>query len=468
MATVTVTHQKVTTGTVNSSVEVDLADWNDTHTVTGLENVDNTSDANKPVSTATQAALDLKAAKAITVTAGSGLTGGGDLSANRTVAVGAGTGITVNADDVALDTANTRNTDHASVTLSAGAGLTGGGDISASRSFAIDGSFGFRNRIINPSGKVWQRQNSTAAAITDGTYAFDRWYGLTQSNGITASQLTAVENTTPGMMRISQANASAQRFGLAQVIENLNCADLRGQGVVLSARVRMSASTTLRYAIIEWTGTADTVTKDFVLDWTNGTFTAGNFFTTTSTTITSTGSTALTANTLASISLAGTIGSSANNVAVMFWTDSTQAQNVTLDLGKVQLEIGNAATSIALRPYATELHLCRRYYQKSFAYATAPAQNLGVFTGALVNVAATASAGSISFRVYLLPQMLATPTLTTYNTSAADANWWDANGGASRAVVTTEIDKDSFRIVMNAVTTAGAQHFIQYQAVAEL
>jgi hypothetical protein len=86
----------------------------------------------------------------------------------------------------------------------------------------------------------------------------------------------------------------------------------------------------------------------------------------------------------------------------------------------------------------------------------------------LVNVAATASAGSISFRVYLLPQMLATPTLTTYNTSASDANWWDANGGASRAVVTTEIDKDSFRIVMNAVTTAGAQHFIQYQAVAEL
>lgn len=37
-----------------------------------------------------------------TLTAGAGLTGGGDLSANRTFAVGAGTGITVNADDVAL------------------------------------------------------------------------------------------------------------------------------------------------------------------------------------------------------------------------------------------------------------------------------------------------------------------------------------------------------------------------------
>jgi len=37
-----------------------------------------------------------------TLTAGAGLTGGGDLSADRTFTVGAGTGITVNADDVAL------------------------------------------------------------------------------------------------------------------------------------------------------------------------------------------------------------------------------------------------------------------------------------------------------------------------------------------------------------------------------
>lgn len=42
------------------------------------------------------------AASATTITAGAGLTGGGDLSANRTVTVGAGTGIAVNADDVAL------------------------------------------------------------------------------------------------------------------------------------------------------------------------------------------------------------------------------------------------------------------------------------------------------------------------------------------------------------------------------
>lgn len=40
-----------------------------------------------------------------TLTAGAGLTGGGNFSADRTLAVGAGTGITVNADDVAVDQA---------------------------------------------------------------------------------------------------------------------------------------------------------------------------------------------------------------------------------------------------------------------------------------------------------------------------------------------------------------------------
>lgn len=44
---------------------------------------------------------------AVTITAGAGLTGGGDLSANRSLDVGQGTGITVAADAVALDTAYT-------------------------------------------------------------------------------------------------------------------------------------------------------------------------------------------------------------------------------------------------------------------------------------------------------------------------------------------------------------------------
>lgn len=51
----------------------------------GLGNVDNTADASKPVSTATQTALDAKANTSTTISAGTGLTGGGSLAANRTL-----------------------------------------------------------------------------------------------------------------------------------------------------------------------------------------------------------------------------------------------------------------------------------------------------------------------------------------------------------------------------------------------
>jgi len=56
----------------------------------------------------------------VTLTAGDGLTGGGDISSNRTFAVGAGTGITVNANDIAIGqaVATNSNVTFGSVTVS--------------------------------------------------------------------------------------------------------------------------------------------------------------------------------------------------------------------------------------------------------------------------------------------------------------------------------------------------------------
>lgn len=58
-----------------------------TKTDVGLGNVDNTSDANKPISTATSIALSGKAANTVTVTGTTSLAGGGDLTANRTLSL---------------------------------------------------------------------------------------------------------------------------------------------------------------------------------------------------------------------------------------------------------------------------------------------------------------------------------------------------------------------------------------------
>jgi len=98
----------------------------------------------------------------VSISAGSGLTGGGDISTNRTINVGAGDGITVGTDDISVDGTVLRTTgfgivsgssqishdsttgfvsdehiDHSGVSITAGSGLTGGGDITTSRTINV-------------------------------------------------------------------------------------------------------------------------------------------------------------------------------------------------------------------------------------------------------------------------------------------------------------------------------------------
>ena len=317
------------------------------------------------------------------------------------------------------------------------------------------------NRLINPSGMIWQRVNSGAAAITDGTYAFDRWYGLVQSAGVTASQVTNAENGTPYMMRLSQANATAQRFGIAQAIESVNIIDLRGQDVTLSARVRMSASTTLRYAILEWTGTADAITRDVVNNWTSTTYTPGNFFIASNVAVIAAGSVALTANTLASVELTGTASGSMNNVYVVFWTDSAQAQNVTLDIGKVQLEIGSSATPLALRDVGFELLMCQRYFEKTYSLEASPGTAYGTFNGGgapFSYVYGTTSYAPVFFWGFKSDKR-ATPSITIYSPyTGASGNVRRQVASADVAAYVASSSSSSAGISVNNVSIAAGEY----------
>ena len=142
----------------------------------------------------------------IGVTAGSGLSGGGSasLGSSVTLNIGAGTGITVNADDVALDTASTRNTDHASVTLTAGAGLTGGGDITASRTFTVGAGTGITvnadDIAITGAGSLttnyltkWNGTGFSNSTITDDGTTVTIGGNLTVNGSITYVNSNTVE-----------------------------------------------------------------------------------------------------------------------------------------------------------------------------------------------------------------------------------------------------------------------------------
>jgi hypothetical protein len=231
--------------------------------------------------------------------------------------------------------------------------------------FPNTGSFpNYRNRVINPCGAIAQ---AGLASTADGNYTgFDQWLALTQSAAVTPSQLTDVVSGLPTMMRMTQPNATAQRMGWMQPLEANAVRDLRNKTVALQFQARMSAATTLRYAIVEWTGMADTITKDIVADWTDATFTPGHFFNSSNLTIAAIGSKALTTNTLTTIDLSGDISASMNNLVLFVWTDSTQPQNVTLDLGNVFFGQGASAPEIFEPPSpVADLQACQRYYLAS-------------------------------------------------------------------------------------------------------
>jgi len=92
-----------------------------------------------------------------------------------------------------------------------------------------------------------------------------------------------------------------------------------------------------------------------------------------------------------------------------------------LHLTGLQMEVGDTATDFEHRTFEEELHACKRYYQKSFIYATAPA-NAGNTTSNVYDGNITGYCGSNNSGVYtggqpFSPEMRANPTMTTYGNS---------------------------------------------------
>lgn len=252
---------------------------------------------------------------------------------------------------------------------------------------------GMKNRIINGDFRVNQRG---LTSVADAAYYLDRWYALTETGNVTIAQQSDQENGSPNSLRMTQPDATAKRIGTAQAIESLNVRDLRGSAVTLSARVRCSASQAIRYAILEHTGTADSITRDVVNTWSSTNYTSGNFFIA-GVNVLAVGSITPTANAWTSISLAATLGASANNVIVFVWSEGTLAQNATLDLARVQLEAGSVATAFDFRSVGTEFALCQRYYETALVRVPTAASPYNFFYRASKRVAATVAGGGAGF-----------------------------------------------------------------------
>lgn len=276
-----------------------------------------------------------------------------------------------------------------------------------------------RNVLINAGFAIDQRNAGVSTAISDDTYCFDRWYALTQTAAVNVSQVTEPEDGYPFAIRLTQNQSTAQRMGLAQIVEGVNCKHLRGGAGTLVPRVRCSSSQAIRYAILGWTGTEDSVTSDVVSNWTSGTYTAGNFFLASNISVLAVGAQTPSANAWTSLAaLSASMGSSFKNIIVFIWTEGAAAQNVTFDLDFVQLESGATATAFERRDYGSELLRCQRYFE-TIAFTSAAATGISTST--------TAAGAIITYQVKKRAQP--TVTLPAAGQSAGKMSFTTSAGG---------------------------------------
>lgn len=303
-------------------------------------------------------------------------------------------------------------------------------------------------------------------------YHADRWYALNQSNPTSAARTAG----SPYYGLFTQANASAQRFGTAQIIEGKNCKHLRGKTVTFYGELAVSSTPqAIRFVVLEWTGTEDAVTSDVVNDWTSSTYTAGNFFLGSSLTITQAPGTFTNsgAGAVERFSTTLTLGSAFNNLVVFVWIEGAAVQNYAFALFNVGLCLGSAAPVVHVpRQWTLEHQLCRRYYYKSFLEATTPAQSVGQTSGEHCFPQQTAASTSGRHQSPAFPvEMFATPTITFYNPVSANALAYNANTATDFSATSAgNTNRHGFSLSATppAASSVGNLCIIHFTAAAEL
>jgi len=285
------------------------------------------------------------------------------------------------------------------------------------------------NLWINSDFSINQRG---ASSVADGAYGFDRTVALCETGSITLSQLAQPTDGIPYAMRITQPDAAPKRVGSLQIVEAENCLAYRGKNLVFAPKVRCSAATTVRVALVAWTGSLDAPTRDVVNGWSSTAYTAGNFFVANTLTI-ATGAAAVAAGewsdvVVSSSSAGGVVApSTLNNLYLVVWTEAVVAQNVTLDLSVMRAGQGTSLQLWTPPDTQQELARCQRYFQP-FNY----------FGGT------TSRTNVLDFTVPTGVQMRATPTVTNFASGGGSASaaiyngtaWFQAPVAANNATAT--------------------------------
>jgi hypothetical protein len=340
-------------------------------------------------------------------------------------------------------------------------------------------SLGFRNRIINGDMRIDQRNNGASVSFdTSNKYVTDRFFGFTNVGTTTAQQSSVAPAGFTNSLLVTQATGGSVVAGsflaVSHRIEGFNAADFgwgtaSAQTVTLSFWVRSSVTGAFSVALNN-----SAFNRSYVANYT---ISAANTWEQKTVTVPGdTSGTWLTNNGIGIMlywnlgygsnfttsSLNAWIGSGAagSSTATTAFATTTGA---TWQITGVQLEAGSVATPFERRPYGTELALCQRYYAKTFLQTTAPAQNAGtdnsIFSRAIV------TGQPITAQWKLPVTMRATPTITTFNPTGANANW---SANPSSPVVALNSGTEVVSIFGTTNTSAGNGYGIHATAEIEL
>jgi len=298
-----------------------------------------------------------------------------------------------------------------------------------------------RNILINGAMAIDQRNAGASQTITAGSalaYTVDRWYAYCTGANATGQR---VAGTAPNQYNYRFTGASSvSKIGFAQRIEATNCQHLAGKTATLSVDLANSLLTTITW-VASYATTADafgTIASPTKTQIATGTFTVNSTLTRYATSI------AIPAGATTGIEIEFSVGAQTSGT----WT-----------IGRAQLEDTPEQTTFEYRTIQQELSLCERYFKKTFALETAPANNAGL-ANAICHRNPSGTNNNFSENWDL--NMRATPSITTYNPSSGTSGFWYTDDNATSIASAIEVNLSAKRATISHLGVSGIANYDYY------
>lgn len=331
-----------------------------------------------------------------------------------------------------------------------------------------------QNLLINSGMQVWQRGTSIAGVASPASKAYgpDRWtlYRASSATGMTVSRQAG--DTTAGSrycarVQRDSGNSSTAIVYLRQPMSTENSIALRGKRLGVRFKARRgsnysASSNVLVVSVVTGTGTDEHP---------SGPYTGGASQAAVNVTLT-------TSFQVFNVDL-GTVGTTVTELAPGFYytpvgtAGAADYFEVTDVLLSVTTDSNVDLGDYPYRSFEDELARCLPYYEKSFAYATTPAQNAGGVGASWWPqiLGASTSQHLPGMVLYKVAKRSGSPTVTLYNPSAANAqirNTTDGTDWSSSTVAQSNANGFILSGTSPSGSAAGEVASVQWTSDAEL